>query len=485
MLSYINSKSADLNYTLFQHETGYTLKVIECLQMPFFSPYAARHWELSKTCPENFWGHRIIACFEALPVIGLMISLAERITVYALIKHFGAHPSRLECYFKKLNNNKNCNTDTKIRNGYGEFIAYHEKEGIKSPLNKKEFKKAYDILNRFTASKLNSNDYESRHLKILNCVKNEISQDCKIVFIPRTLCELILVRKCLEEENKNHGCLVRDINIDILKNNVVAITDDKIKYIFRDAIPIKKVKEWIKTNKCWHRCYFNNAGNNQHPDVEKIAYKFHKEILKNPKFQKVNNDFSFNDLLSYTKRELQNIHNYNWLIKTGEDEKLILKCITIECSQISQRSVLLYRGANFSQDNCKSKLTHAPYSLSYGTGLFAGYLYESNYGVNGAMAFDYMHKDSNDAYVSTVSVDDFHTSPVYVPGTNTYCQFAGYGEIFHARSKGWKSFDIQKMRGFQQGEIRRNHLISSLTEKELTTKFDQIKKNSILLKLKK
>jgi hypothetical protein len=81
----ISSINSNLNYTLYEHTKGYKITKLECLQMLVFSPYVSRHWELSKQYPENFWGHRVIACLESIPLIGsLVFSIAERIVVLAL-----------------------------------------------------------------------------------------------------------------------------------------------------------------------------------------------------------------------------------------------------------------------------------------------------------------------------------------------------------------------------------------------------------------
>lgn len=43
--------------------------------------YAKRHWELSQNISSTcVWGHRIIAAVEALPVLGALAALIEKLT---------------------------------------------------------------------------------------------------------------------------------------------------------------------------------------------------------------------------------------------------------------------------------------------------------------------------------------------------------------------------------------------------------------------
>ena len=219
-----------------------------------------------------------------------------------------------------------------------------------------------------------------------------------------------------------------------------------------------------------------------------MANKINKEIVKNPLFQMVDSSATYQQLSDYARQELKAIQEVAPKTKdrctiSNSDDGLILKALTLECSSIAQRSVILYRGSYFPEDQCYSQSDkQIPFSLSFGTGLFAGYLYES--GTKGAMAFDYMKKSVNHAYAIAVSVDDFHTSPFFIPSTNAICQFAGKEEIFHARSKSFKESDVKDLKGFPsfKSVTRRDHLISNLSRVTFLEKFKLYKQQAIFLK---
>lgn len=370
-------------------------------------------------------------------------------------------------------------SDREVHNGYGEFVPYRQVNGVKTPLSKVEFNKAYSIIDKFTYSKLKANEYEDRYSKILKCIQDNVSFDCNVAFIPRTLCELILVRKCLEEENKG-GCGVRNLNREILKNgSSVEITDDEIVFAL-SSVSKSRVKQAIKAKKCWHRCYFDDQGDNNHPDVIKIAYKLHKEILKNQIVHQAKS-ITLDVLKKYAEQELQQVRSFKWIVESDQHDQLILKCIAVECSPLSHYSVLLYRGGEFDKDNCDK--TDKPHSLSYGTGLFSGYLYESGEFGSGAMPFTYMR--TKDAYILPIPIDDFKSSIFHIPSTNTFCQFAGYGEFFHARSKIWSGGEgISGVSGMESSrhKLFDQLVTSSFSKEEFIRKFKQHYQQAIMLK---
>ena len=55
-------------------------------------PWAKQHWELAEKEPSSSLGHKVIACFEALPVIGGLFVLIERI-VAAVASYWQTQPS--------------------------------------------------------------------------------------------------------------------------------------------------------------------------------------------------------------------------------------------------------------------------------------------------------------------------------------------------------------------------------------------------------
>jgi len=78
-----------MNYLLSNHERAYNLSLNDGLLSvcTIFSgaPYAARHWDLSNRSPQHCLGHRVIAILQAIPVLGLLFSLIERIAAWFLV----------------------------------------------------------------------------------------------------------------------------------------------------------------------------------------------------------------------------------------------------------------------------------------------------------------------------------------------------------------------------------------------------------------
>ena len=73
-----------MNYLLLTHERAYNLSfedgLLSAATLLSGAPYAKRHWELSNRSEAHCLGHRIIAVLQALPVIGLLFCLIERIS---------------------------------------------------------------------------------------------------------------------------------------------------------------------------------------------------------------------------------------------------------------------------------------------------------------------------------------------------------------------------------------------------------------------
>lgn len=69
-----------MSISLLNHPLGYSTSCRETLLAPFFSPYASRHFELAKDNPYGIY-HITIGILEYIPVLGVLISLIERVAV--------------------------------------------------------------------------------------------------------------------------------------------------------------------------------------------------------------------------------------------------------------------------------------------------------------------------------------------------------------------------------------------------------------------
>ena len=81
----------------------------------------------------------------------------------------------------------------------------------------------------------------------------------------------------------------------------------------------------------------------------------------------------------------------------------------------------------------------------------------------------------------------FKIIPFYIPITHPSAQLLAYGEIFHARTKAWKDFNVKKIEGINamnfggNGHVR-DHLKSNLSQEELMNQFKKYKSKAIQLK---
>ncbi|MBA3603083.1 MAG: hypothetical protein H0W50_05460 [Parachlamydiaceae bacterium] len=93
-------------------------------------------------------------------------------------------------------------------------------------------------------------------------------------------------------------------------------------------------------------------------------------------------------------------------------------------------------------------------------------------------------RNGQNAYAVPVTFDQLNDSPFFVPTTHTVAQLFGDGEIFHARTKAWKDFDLKKIGGMNvgaKGHVR-DHLSSNLGKEEVDSQFKAYKNKAFQLK---
>lgn len=409
----------------------------------------------------------------------------------------------------------------KINMGQGEYIVFHKlPTGEKQPLSPETFEQVYKVLLQFSPAALANNGSEkaleecANRYELLKAKLKEIDPTLEAVFVPRTLYELIFIRKCIQEDlkHKNICSFLSPSYHNITLEDFEGNQQEYDNYLKR-----KEVRK--KERKCWHLCYFTDAGDNGHVGVKDVAYRLNKAMLK--AFDPSGEGFTHQEFSTLAEKEIEFLktHYRNGLevmekLRKGEkveeisscstpgpttnfgyestrgsikpmgirnetDAQIIRNAIALDCSKIAQHSLFLYRGADFQKDstscwNDKDK----PYSLSYGSSLFAGCLYDG-----GATAFHYMRNGQN-AYAVAVPFNQLNDSPFYIPPTNTVAQLFGAGEIFHSRTKAWKDYDLREIGGMNMGANghQRDHLMSNLTKDELAAEFQRYKSKAIQLK---
>lgn len=407
----------------------------------------------------------------------------------------------------------------KISIGQGEYVAFYP-ENIEKKLDPDTFEQIYAILNEYAPAAIVNRNSESaeeecanRYDLIQSKIK-EIDEDLEVAFVPRTLYELVFLRQCIEE--------------DIANNSVCPFIGGSWS-IGEQYLPPDNIKAEKTKRKCWHLCCFADEGHNDDHQVKEVAYRLNQVIIEalSPK----SGGFTYQDLMCHAEKEISFLKEHHQKfcnikkeyerhgrtgvpfypevsqpgptmnfateyqagrlapmgIRNDNDAQILRNAIALECSKIAEKAFLLYRGSELrsdvvfdqSQGNFLYNSQNVPYSLSYGSGLFAGAIHDGE-----AVAFHYMRNGKN-AYAMAVPFDQLNQSPFFIPCTNSLVQLFGTGESFHGRTKVWKGSDTSKKPAGINLRLRGesyDHLLSSLSKKDLIAQFQKYKNQAILLK---
>jgi len=415
----------------------------------------------------------------------------------------------------------------KITIGQGEYVVFHRlPSGEKKELTRETFEKSYKIMLHYYPSAIINSGSENTSEKCANRYNlirkdlKEIDSTLEVTFIPRTLYELIFIKQCIEEDM--HEAKYRPFHLLNLLGSgytpmpVCPSTTDAIRIDCDDSV--KTAKETKR--KRWHLLPFHDAGDNENAKIRDASYRLNQVIVN--AFVSLSDDLTIDEFKTHAGKEINFLKDHclkcmktlslerplpTHIYRTpgptshfGSDdtlqsrgfhpmgilnethEQIILNAIVLDCSEIAKTSFLLYRGANLKKDDVLAskinKLFDGPYSLSYGSSLFAGCLYDS-----GATPFSYMRGTEN-AFAVPVPFDQLNQSIFYIPPTNTLAQLCGQGEFFHARTKAWKDFELMKLRGIKglSKASKREHLSSNFTKIELVAHFKHYMSGAIHLK---
>lgn len=387
-----------------------------------------------------------------------------------------------------------------ITTGQGEYIVFHQLEnGETRQPTPKTFERAYQLLLAHQPRSLARQSMEAceNRYALLNQALKRVDPSLQAAFVPKTLYELVFIRKIISEDLK-HNSLCARVSPRVHEEAL----EDQDGFNSTQAADIAK-------RKCWHICFFKDEGDDQHEGIKKIAFRMNKVLLK--ALKPSNDGFTFKDIQNFGENELTFLRTY--YIETQEkkargehilwrntdggpatnfvqdkryggtfpmairDEtvaQIVRNALTLDCSDRAKNSLFLYRGSNFEDDSLSDGAK--PYSLSYGTSLFAGCIFDG-----GATAFYYMRSNFADsAHAVNISFDQIDCSPFFVPQTNTLTQLYGYGEMFHARTKAWAGAQLKDISGIQgEGDYSRDHLASDLSKEALEAAFESYKDRAI------
>ncbi len=334
-----------------------------------------------------------------------------------------------------------------------------------------------------------------------------IDPTLRAVFVPKTLYELFYIRESIQEDVKNNAiCPI--------------VVDSKFSQVHAE------LRQDCKTRKCWHFIPCMSPEENEDDGVQYIAYRLNEAMRGS--FDPSVEGFTHQELSAFVEKEIQFLKEHHKSSKVASnayseamardekqkvvpealcdcttpgptsnfgfesdrgnimpmgirneaDAQIIRNAIALECSHVAQEAFLLYRGANFQNDSMCGP-DNKPYSLSYGSSLFAGCVHDA-----GASAFHYM-RNKQDAYAVPIRYDQLNSSPFFIPTAHTVAQLFGSGETFHARTRAWEGFDVDKIKGGFHGFINhrvRGQLNSKLSKEESIAQFAEYKNLAYHLK---
>lgn len=399
--------------------------------------------------------------------------------------------------------------------GQGEYVVFNPDS--KDALPRETFEKAYQILNDYApAAIINRNaadECDKRYDLIREKIK-EMNSSLEIAFIPRTLYELVFIKKCIQEDLRDKQVCIC-LNPQAHKKTVKDFNNDEKKF----EVYEQKRSEILTKKKCWHLAHFEDAGDNHHKGVKDVAFRLNRLLTKrfSPKLE----GFTCEELKQFANLEIEFLKTHysngqeaKERLKKGEqftcvfstsfpgpttnfgyesqmgfikpmgirhesDAKIIIDALERDCGATS---FIIYRGTEcIDRDQPYGNIDdERPFSLSYGSSLFAGSVFDAE-----ASAF-YNIRKCQKGYALEIPYDQLNTSPFYIPPTHTLAQLFGHGEVFHARTKVWKDHSVMSIDGinmFGRNRYQRDHLQSGLTRKELVLQFKKYKAKAVLLNI--
>lgn len=394
-----------------------------------------------------------------------------------------------------------------VLSGYGEYIVYRYKDEKIEEIDDRIYQQCYPLF-----CKMRSKEGNLQH------EIEKIDPNLKVVFIPRTLYELFFIKACAKEDLKLGGICDKVSLFKMLshsRENVRKVAKEEL-----DTMPT-----------CCHSGYFTNFGDDESLEIKKTALRMNNLILNKIDLSKPEN-LTFekiNKIADKTLLYIQKCHKNSESerskkigqiakisdggatsrlyceLNKGDDVKpigiandrmvqMIRNAITIECSERAKENLILYRGSIAKNDSPVSGSGNSPYSLSYGTSLFAGIMYDS-----GASAFAFMRekdasngntmysdKNDNDAFAILIPKSSYKISPFAIPTTHPLCQLQGAKEYFHARTKAWlKDLPDNASMGCSSESMGKIsalplHYKIDITKEELLKSFEDYMKNNTI-----
>ncbi len=330
-----------------------------------------------------------------------------------------------------------------ITDGYGEFLVYQRtEESGRRPIPKE----LYDVVYETIRQSPPVGSFQSRSSYIRGELQ-KINPGLAVVFLPRTLYDLIYVKASIDEE--------------VHKKSICSLQYDGVI----EGLRKDKPGELLQIAKdCWHVCKFTDkSGPGDDEDLLRIlSFRLNELALKEiPVVQFLTGS----QIIDCTERTLAffkshqetfpdryyagafNAHCgarggainfgltrsmgcrticYSMGIGNENDAQIVRNAIALECSKAAQNALILYRAEENNKRGELPDTTQA--SLSYGTSLFAGAFFDGT-----ACVFHYTIDKARDTYAVVVPLAD-SSSPFFIPRSHPIMQLFSVGEYFHSRS---------------------------------------------------
>jgi hypothetical protein len=379
-----------------------------------------------------------------------------------------------------------------VDDGYGEYIVHSKNNQL---VSKEIYDRCYEVFSDARSTRLSTQEIREKI--------GAIHPDLDIIFIPRTLYELIYLQAAIQEEvHAEKFCRMQYCN----------------------AFSYPPPKDFSNKETCWHLFHFRAEVDSAYRDsqyphyqagepLKTLAFRMNELIL-----QKIgqHSPMSGSAIAKLTKKGVSFLaeHDQNFFdqrfskedcigtgptvyfaarslglpdrmrmgIETLKDIRLVHDAVALECHPIAQKAFVLYRA---SQSPIKSLADLTTTSLCYGTSLFAGAFADP-----GANVFCYAKFRSVHAIIVSAKTT---RHPFYIPTFHPIRDLFSKGEFFHARSVIPKeSASVPEIKGLSRSEFpsldplwREQLLNSNLSAKELYELVLQYHRKAFSLSVKK
>lgn len=409
--------------------------------------------------------------------------------------------------------NSGLNISGTITSGQGEYLLFRKSsEGIPINVDQATYESAYQIFDHYSPGVIIQRHSDpamikqecSNRFSLIQSKIKELSPDLNVSFVPTTLLHMVILRKCIKEDVKA---------VTICPRLSPSAHQPRRK---------ERTNKILEGKKCWHLCCFPDAGDNHHPGVKELAYRFNKIMIK--KIPAGQSGFTHENLQALMKEEItffkkhfesgdqllreisKNDENedrdcsyssypgptanfasskdYNVIkamaISDKFSEDILMAALDLECSESAKNGFILLRGVKPRKDSVVHRtIPEKAHSLSLGTSMLAGGVFDGD-----ATALYYMKRNKN-GYAILIEFDQVKNSFVYIPHTNSIVQLFGVGEYFHARTKAEKGANLDNLSGVAKENstcwnISNAHLASNYTATELTALFEEKLKGAFL-----